>query len=212
MPCPHRFLNLHQPGLFPNWEIKHLFIGTFNPSWDHPYNNADYFYGRSTYFWKVLPRFFDSPNMSISTEIEKINFCKHFKIGFTDLIINVENADINNPIHRERILSFRDRDLLKFNNGLIFQTQEIIQYIKYLNSIESVFFTLLGDNVGLISEAISEIERKLFNVKPVHRLHTHTGQGLRSGIPRENKLTHKWYAQGMNQINPNLDLAQFYYS
>ena len=53
MSCTHRFENQ----LIPNWEIEHLFIGTFNPSWDlNNAGQADYFYGRvRNNFWCILP-------------------------------------------------------------------------------------------------------------------------------------------------------------
>ena len=40
MSCKHRFYD----ELIPEWEIKYLFIGTFNPSWGNQTgNNANYF-------------------------------------------------------------------------------------------------------------------------------------------------------------------------
>lgn len=207
MCCLHRFLDYHQNGLFPTWETKFLFVGTFNPSWNKPGNNADYFYGRSAYFWKILPRFFGLPSLQNSSIEEKIRFCQDKKVGFTDLIKAVNRADYYNQLHKDRILSFKDSDLLLFGEDLQFNTPEILHYIDNNNHLVKIFFTLLGQNVGLISQQMSVIEDH-FNQGGTNRLHTHTGQGLR-GIPRDNALTQAWYNQGLNFVNATFDLALY---
>jgi hypothetical protein len=210
MCCLHRFLNYHTDGLFPSWNIKYLIIGTFNPSWNKPGNNADYFYGRSNYMWLLLPRFVFEDSLQESSIEQKISFCRRNFIGFTDLIKKIDNADQNNPLHRDRILSFKDADLLQFGADLHFNTQDIINYIDNNHFLERVYFSLLGQNVGAISAAMTQIENHCLQKNPVvptHRLHTHTGQGLGAGAPRENVLTHRWFGQGLhfinNQFNPN---------
>jgi hypothetical protein len=212
MPCTHRFVNYHCNGLFPDWEIKFLFIGTFNPHWNKSRNNADYFYGRSKYFWVILPRFFEEESLMNSNAEQKISFSKKHGIGFTDLILKIDNANLNNPTHKEKILSFKDRDLLYFRENLIFNTPNINCFIDEHKSLERVYFTLLGNNAGLISTAISTIEQHCLTKKtqtPTHRLHTHTGQGLGEGKPRSNTLTHRWYTQGANFLNENFDPNDF---
>lgn len=212
MCCPHRFLNYHIDGLFPTWKVKYLFIGTFNPSWNKLGNNADYFYGRSKYMWLLLPRFVFEDSLKESSPEQKTTFCKRRFIGFTDLIKKINNADYDNHLHRERILSFKDADLLQFGQDLVFNTQDIINYINNNSSIERVYFSLLGQNVGSISNAMTEIEHHCLQrnpVVPTHRLHTHTGQGLGKGAPRENVLTHRWFGQGLNYINNLFDPNDF---
>ena len=210
MCCLHRFLNYHTDGLFPSWNVKYLIIGTFNPSWNKPGNNADYFYGRSNYMWLLLPRFVFEDSLQESSIEQKVSFCRRNFIGFTDLIKKVDNADYNNQLHRDMILSFKDADLLQFGADLNFNTQDIINYIDNNPFLERVYFSLLGQNVGAISLAMTQIENHCSNKNPViptHRLHTHTGQGLGAGAPRENVLTHRWFGQGLNfinnQFNPN---------
>lgn len=210
MCCLHRFLDYHSNGLFPSWNVKYLFIGTFNPSWNKPGNNADYFYGRSNYMWLLLPRFTFEESLQESSTEQKISFCRRNFIGFTDLIKKIDTVSHNNPLHRERILSFKDADLLQFGVDLHFNTQDILNYIDNNPFLEHVYFTLLGQNVGAISAAMTQIENHCLQKNPViqtHRLHTHTGQRLGSGTPRENVLTHRWFGQGMNfinnQFNPN---------
>jgi hypothetical protein len=97
MCCLHRFLDYHREGLFPSWNVKYLFVGTFNPSWNKPGNNADYFYGRSNYMWLLLPRFLFQDTLQESSIEQKILFCRRHFIGFTDLIKRIDNADYNKP-------------------------------------------------------------------------------------------------------------------
>lgn len=216
MCCLHRFLDYHVDGLFPTWKAKYLIIGTFNPSWNKPSgNNADYFYGRSNYMWRLLPRFVLEKSLEESSIEQKISFCKRNHIGFTDLIKRVDNADYNNNLHRVRILSFKDSDLLQFGADLQFNTQDIMNYIDNNPFLERVYFSLLGQNAGSISVAMEQIEKHCSEKSiaiPTHRLHTPTGQGLGVGSPRENVLTHRWFEQGLkfinDQFNPNYFLYQ----
>ncbi|WP_289060370.1 hypothetical protein [uncultured Zobellia sp.] len=51
----HQFLNM--PFYTPDWEISHLFLGTFNPEGG---DNVNYFYGRSkNKTWKLLSEIFN---------------------------------------------------------------------------------------------------------------------------------------------------------
>jgi hypothetical protein len=213
MCCLHRFLDYHKEGLFPSWKVRFLFIGTFNPSWNRPGENADYFYGRitSNYMWFLLSRFFKEDGLEDRSVAEKIAFCKRNLVGFTDLIKGVRNADHNNPAHKERILSFKDADLLKFGDGLEFNIDNITRYIDENQSIQRVYFTLRGENVGAISTAIKKIEQhcQKIGAPTTHRLHTPSGMGLGEGKPQENVITHRWHQQGMDLVNPGFDLTDF---
>ncbi len=143
MSCGHRFYN----ELIPQWKIEYLFIGTFNPEWNNSSNNVDYFYGRSkNQFWCILPNVFDSPCLIEKTKKDKINFCKSHKIGITDIIKSISNADERNDDHKKLILNgYRDTNLEKKENNefifeLDFNTSNIIQLIE-INKIKGIFFT-----------------------------------------------------------------------
>src|SRR5687767_10938197 len=117
MYCHHRFYNYHQnilnSELFPDWTLKYLFIGTFNPSWNNSNaNNADYFYSRSTYLWEIITRFFNHSSLKNSSVDAKIKFCTTHGIGFTDLIKGIDQIDFFNPLHQQLITSYKDQDLL----------------------------------------------------------------------------------------------------
>lgn len=142
MSCNHRFINK----LIPKWEIEYLFIGTFNPIWNNANNNVDYFYGRSkNQFWCILPNVFNSPCLIVKTKNEKIEFCKSHKIGITDIIKSIPNADEDNDYHKELIFSYKDTDIESKNNDVSnfdieFNTTTIIKLIEN-NPIKGVFFT-----------------------------------------------------------------------
>jgi hypothetical protein len=71
---------------------------------------------------------------------------------------------------------------------------------------------LLGQNVGAISAAMTQIEQHCLNKNPAiptHRLHTPSGQALGVGAPRENVLTYRWFGQGLNFINNNFNPNAF---
>lgn len=137
MPCNHRFLK----ELNPDWEINYLFVGTFNPEWN--YNNAheaDYFYGRSrNNFWCILPRVFGEESLKEQSKEEKIKFLKRNKIGITDLISCINNANEKNDGDIKKITEhFSDHILNKYD--LEFNVQNIIKTIEN-NPIKGVFLT-----------------------------------------------------------------------
>jgi hypothetical protein len=162
--------------------------------------------------WLLLPRFVFEDSLQESSIDQKISFCRRNFFGFTDLIKKVDNADFNNNLHKQKILSFKDADLLHFGADLDFNTQDIINYIDNNPILERVYFSLLGQNVGAISTAMTQIENHCLQKQPAvptHRLHTHTGQGLGVGTPRENVLTHRWFGQGLNFINNHFNPNDF---
>ncbi len=114
MPCQHRFIN----DLLPEYPLKYLFVGTFNPEWDRPNDNANWFYGRQrNSFWKILPGVFEGPNLypqRLNPEVLK-TFCINRSIGISDIIRNIPNAEINNPAHVSWISKVKDKDLERFN-------------------------------------------------------------------------------------------------
>lgn len=217
MPCFHKFYG-HQNhlqgdnGLLPNWESDTLIVGTFNPEnvWA-PTNLAEYFYGRSRYFWKVLPEFACASkidNENIQTQFE---FLQSNRVALTDLLISINDADINNPDHINWITSYLDNKLNNFKD-FTWNTNNIINYINR-NKVKTVYFTRLSysDPFG---QQIAFIENYCNRNKiPSFKLHTPTGQGLGSGKPRKNKLINRWYNDnGANRfqfLSPNFDVNNF---
>jgi hypothetical protein len=212
MACLHRFLGLHiKNSLFPDWEIDHLFIGTFNPEWDRPKAlNAEYFYGRSAYFWDAISIIFeDQPFQWIENNKENmIAFCKRNKIGFTDLISIVEDADIQNETHKARIFTVLDSDLEEFGS-INWNTNKIINY---LNSERpsNIYFTLLsGNKQSIFSKEIVTLELAAQELGiTAKRLHSPTGARLGNGSPRLHELVERWVTESSL---PAVDLKKYPY-
>ncbi len=138
MPCRHRFYNL----LIPDWEIEYLFVGTFNPEWN--YNNAeqaDYFYGRRrNNFWCILPNVFGDESLKHQELLFKLDYINQNRIGITDIVTNVINANEENIIDRNNLTTgFSDIVLNQYN--LDFNTQNILKLIeKNKLTLKGVFF------------------------------------------------------------------------
>lgn len=115
MACNHRFQNDLQLG-YANWEVRTLFIGTFNPAWLIPNNNAEWFYGRVARndFWGILPTIHTGETLSVKDPQQWKTFCQVHHIGITDIISSLVDAEESNPIHVEKVKKFRDQDLATF--------------------------------------------------------------------------------------------------
>jgi hypothetical protein len=210
MSCIHKFYGheFHQTGefgLLPKWKAKTLIIGTFNPANNfHPQNTALYFYGRKrNYFWDILPLFAgESPIDKSSPQLQKL-FLEIKQIALTDLLISIEDAELSNSEHIRRIKTVKDKGIEKFQ-VFNWNTENIKNYIE-INKIEAVYFTYLSKEVTNINsfEKQTCIIEEFCRDKNIitSRLFTPSGQGLRSGIPRKNKLINKWYNEnGANRF------------
>lgn len=138
MPCKHRFYK----ELIPEWEIEHLFVGTFNPEWNE--NNAvqaDYFYGRKrNNFWSIIAIVFGNVDLKYKSKAEKLFFLKNKRIGLTDLILNVKNANSSSEVDIINLTKkFSDNILNTYE--LEFNTNSIIEIIKKNKSIKGVYLT-----------------------------------------------------------------------
>lgn len=197
MSCIHKFININDyVGLVPSWDYNKLIIGTFNPSNDfHSKNSANFFYQRSkNYFWDVLPKFY---NDSIKKDDinSQINFLKKNKIGITDILISINDANVNDKSHVELISTVLDKDIEKFNS-FTWNTENILAELDK-GRIKYVYFTKLGNNNARVSENSFEnqfrivekycSENKIYS----YRLHTPSGMGLGRG-KRVDTLYKKW--------------------
>lgn len=139
MACKHRFIEQ----LFPDWELEYLFVGTFNPSWN--FNNAsqaDYFYGRSrNNFWCILPKVFGGESLKNNTLQHKLSYIKHKKIGITDIVKTVINADEQKQQDIKNLTSgFSDNILNRYE--LEFNTESIKTLIeKNSKTLKGVYLT-----------------------------------------------------------------------
>ncbi|RFS16659.1 hypothetical protein [Emticicia sp. C21] len=225
MPCTHKFFghNLHQNGAFgliPNWDFKTLIIGTFNPEniWADE-NMAGYFYGRRrNYFWSAIGQFGILQDIERNNTIHQFQFLQEKKIGLTDLLIRIEDADITNLNHVAKIKTYGDKEIESFHD-FFWNTEQIINTI--LNKkVEAVYFTWLGKS-NRIRNPFNSFENQMRIVEDFCdnngilncRLYTPSGQGLRSGTPRINKLINQWYNHNGGQEfpfrSPNFDINNY---
>ena len=158
MPCPHKFQNyLNLDRL--DFEPETLIVGTFNPAWPED-NYADWFYGRigNNYFWDVMPRIYQ-PDLNLrqketqSQEWKK--FCSNNKIAITDLIYCIEDADPENPTHRQALKSYSDASISKHFSQITFT--DIQGILKQFPSIRKVFLTTQA-KIDLYNVRWKEIE------------------------------------------------------
>tara|TARA_R110002051_G_scaffold321509_1_gene409370 strand:+ start:1572 stop:2135 length:564 start_codon:yes stop_codon:yes gene_type:complete len=113
----HQFL--HEPFFIPNWEISHLFLGTFNPQGG---DKVNYFYGRKkNQTWRLLSEIIKDDLNPEDIETFLLKLKKH-KIACMDMIRSVNVPDerlfaingegysdaklINNKIQREHNTSY----------------------------------------------------------------------------------------------------------
>jgi len=121
MPCPHKFAeDLHLERL--DFQPEILIVGTFNPAWDNLGNTASWFYGRTrnNYFWDVLPRLYGEPPLRQASPTAWKIFSKQHRIALTDLIANINDADINNPAHVEYLKNYRDELIAQYSQTFNF--------------------------------------------------------------------------------------------
>lgn len=226
MACFHKFfLNQIVPEatFLPSWEIETLIIGTFNPQNEFaPANLANYYYGRTrNYFWRAVPKFACEEEINSLNVPLQIKFLKNQKIGLTDLLVSINDAEIGNQIHIDRIKSFKDIQIELFNS-FDWNTENIIDILKS-NRIKAVFFTKLGqpdariNNQNTFEAQMRIIENYCSQNNISHnRLHTPSGNGLGVGTPKLNNLINRWYINNQEAnanfpfINPDcFDINNF---
>ena len=225
MACIHKFYK-HQEhlseeqALLPNWPVKTLIIGTFNPEnvW-HSGNQARYFYGRdANHLWTVLPRFAGETSILNNDVTHQIGFLKRHEIGLTDILISIDDAEIGDEVHKARIQTVKDKEVELFSR-FTWNTNAIINYI-IDSEIKAVYFTYLGDKKrktvrdNSFEEQTRKVETACAKMKIFSsRLHTPSAQGLGEGSPRENVLIHRWYnengADRFPFLDKNFDLDNF---
>lgn len=110
-------------------DIETLILGTFNP--DTPENKAEFFYGREkNYLWNLLPKVFEYKALKKALINEKLEFINQYKIGFSDLIAEIQIEQGQETNYADDYIDNRVREW----NDL----DEIISNNKQLKSI---FFT-----------------------------------------------------------------------
>lgn len=137
MICNHKFSK--KDFYFPYWNVKHLFIGTFNPELGE---TVPYYYGRTrNKFWPNMSNLFQTkldPNCaSFFEEIMRIG------IGCVDLIHSIKFEDS----HLNRIRNgYADNDLLINRVEKTYNTQCILNTINH-NNLRKAYMTNSGSSL-----------------------------------------------------------------
>jgi G:T/U-mismatch repair DNA glycosylase len=120
----HKFLDYQ-----PVKDAETLIIGTFNPNAKE--NNANFFYSRPhNYLWRILPNAYIKGDLKKATRVEKEIFCSNHKIGFIDLIEEVN-------VHDGQEVNYEDAYLDKQEIKWI----DIIKVITELTNLKRVCFS-----------------------------------------------------------------------
>lgn len=131
----------------PNWDVKHLFIGTFNPQGGQPVN---YYYGReSNYFWKILSKIFKEdfdPYTCNNIDDFYIKLKRH-KIACIDIINSLEFDEKRVKIEDVTGNGYSDNKII--NNKVIrnYNTELISNIIQNNSSIN--FYSTWGNGSKL---------------------------------------------------------------
>ena len=107
----------------PKWEIKHLLVGTFNPSGGEPVN---YYYGRDkNQAWKLISHIFcDDFNPNSESFLELL---KKHKIACIDMINNVKAA--NERLDRIIGKGYKDSEIINKSVKRDYNTENIKRII-----------------------------------------------------------------------------------
>ncbi|MFI5159490.1 MAG: hypothetical protein ACHQF4_11535 [Sphingobacteriales bacterium] len=138
MACDHKFSNDLLIG-YANWEVRTLFIGTFNPSWLCCNNSANWFYGRTSRneFWCILAKIHQNNSLINGNRAIWIEFCKRNNLAITDIITSLDNANENNATHRDNICNFNDEALGQFTST----KTDIVQILETHSTIKQLCIT-----------------------------------------------------------------------
>jgi hypothetical protein len=197
MSCEHKFLNDLELA-YSDWEIRTLFIGTFNPNWNSCSNESNWFYGRTkrNAFWCILPTIHEGQSLINGNKQDWINFCKRNRIGITDIITSISDANEDNPIHRNYICKFKDDKLENFDINITNVPQILDRYV----NIKQVCITR-----QTLSEFWEDIFTELFIWKNEHPervldiIHLRSpSRGARKGITGNfcEFVSNRWLQQG----------------
>ena len=144
----HQFKN--QPFYMPKWELKHLFIGTFNPSGGQ---KVDYYYGRErNRTWELLSEIFkESLNPTDNEFFEKL---KKHGIACMDLIetLKAENKIVDQILGQ----GYKDSQII---NGSVIRQYNIDNILDRINANRKVqVYSTWGKGQNL-SEWKKEVEK-----------------------------------------------------
>lgn len=169
MKISHQLLNGEKNLFKPSWEIKHLFIGTFNPEGGQPVN---YYYGReSNYFWKVISKIFNDSFDPYSCNNLSLFFDKLIKhgIGCVDMIKSVEFDETKVKENDINGNGYNDSKII--NNKVLreYSTGEILSIIKQNPNVKIYTTWGKGQKLREWTDEIDKLSHDIINLKSPSR-------------------------------------------
>ena len=201
MPCNHKFIKDLQLQ-YVDWEVKTLFIGTFNPEWEECASNyAQWFYGRTQRndFWCILPTVHGTNSLISGNRNSWINFCRDYCIAITDIIASID-ADVQNERHRAAICNFKDEELPNFDVTLN-SIPNILEKHKSIKQICITRQTLVDFWEDCFMDTLQYIEQNPEREIQINLLRS-PSRGARKGVVGNfcQFLSNRWLAQGYQLV------------
>lgn len=203
MACEHKFINDLQLQ-YVDWEVKTLFIGTFNPGWNECVNNnASWFYGRTqrNEFWHILPYIHEQKSLMDGNRESWIKFCKKNSIAITDILLKLNDADSANNEHRKIICNLKDDSLENFKVTI----NDIAAILENHKSIRQICIT--RQTLPLFWENCFQNMIKFIKDNPLRNIQVlflrSPSRGARNGVKGEfyKFIANRWIEQGY-KIDP----------
>jgi hypothetical protein len=139
---------------YVTWNVKTLFIGTFNPGCCKDKNSAEWFYGRTdrNMFWNTLGYIYEqNPLLGTEGNPEAWQaFCKRNELAVTDLITGVKKVPVE-EIEDTLCKNFSDKKLEPFilNNAIIStEIENLIANSEKLKNLKCVYLTRSTTNIA----------------------------------------------------------------
>ena len=179
--CYHKFhKDLHLD--YVTWNVKTLFIGTFNPGCCKDANSAEWFYGRTerNMFWNTLGYIYEQ-NPLLGTEghpEEWKAFCERHQLAVTDLIKAIKKVKVED-IKDTLCKNFSDKKLEPFIlDGSIISSEieTLISNSEKLKHLKCVYLTRATTNRAW--NILWRPIRRVCNAKKIHMVKLTTPGGF----------------------------------
>lgn len=151
---------------YPNWNLKYLFLGTFNPQGGR---NVRYFYARqSNYTWDVLSEIFDV-NFRYLLDNDFGKFKKELiihGIACMDMISNVEFNELEINLEDITGNGYSDSKIINKRVARVYNTNSIQEIIN--NNPDVKIYTTWGKGKKLLNwvNEVNLIQNKIQLVSP----------------------------------------------
>ncbi|MCB9426333.1 MAG: hypothetical protein H6584_04815 [Flavobacteriales bacterium] len=163
----HQFKN--EDFYIPNWKIKYLFLGTFNPSGGEMVN---YFYGRSrNQTWPLLSHIF-GVDFNLNDKVDFFNQLRKQGIACMDIIDTV----IINEVDKDKVVGkgYKDGNIINKKVKRLYNTDLINETIEKNSNVK--VFTTWGKG--------SELKEWRDEISKVNQLNSLVSPSMAARVPK----------------------------